>query len=128
MKLRLTAFQEKYAICRLSPFSALPHWLMKSEFFSVTKTQDELSIVAIQNDNFPDDTVCSRNWRVLKIEGPLDLTLIGLIAEVSGILKDAGIPIFTLSTYDTDYILVKDDDLGIAVRALESFGHELIMR
>ena len=126
MKLRLTIFQENYAICRLSPGAAFPHWLLKAEFFSVTRTRDELSIVSVQDETVSDDTVSSRNWKVLKIEGPLDLSLIGLIAEVSGIFKDAGIPIFTLSTYDTDYILVKDSDIGDAIRALEAAGHEVI--
>lgn len=126
MKLKLTVLPKKYSICRLSPNAALPHWIVKAEFFSVTRTKDELSIVAEQDEEVSEDIICSRDWRIMKIEGPLDLTLIGLIAEVSGIFKDAGIAIFTLSTYDTDYILVKEVDLKNGVTALESSGHEVI--
>ncbi|MGE5421541.1 MAG: ACT domain-containing protein [Chloroflexota bacterium] len=126
MKLKLTVLPKKYAICRLNANAALPHWIVKAEFFSVTRTKDELSVVAEQDDPVSEDIICSRDWRILKIEGPLDLTLIGLIAEVSGIFKDAGIAIFTLSTYETDYILVKEGDLRNGTTALVSSGHEVI--
>lgn len=126
MKLKLTILPKVYSICRLDHNAALPHWLAREEFFSVTRTNEELSIVSEQHNNMNEDTICSRNWKILKIEGPLDLSLIGLIAEVSGIFKDAGIPIFTLSTYDTDYILVKQEDLKTGIRALESNGHEIV--
>lgn len=126
MKLRLTVLPKKYSIWRLGSNAALPHWIVKAEFFSVTRTEDELSVVAEQDVPVAEDVICSRDWRIMKIEGPLDLTLIGLIAEVSGIFKDACIPIFTLSTYDTDYILVKEEDLRNGTKALVSSGHEVV--
>lgn len=126
MKLKLTILQGKYAICRLSPTAALPHWLVKAEFFSVTRTREELSVVALQDEPVSEEITCSRDWRILKIEGPLDLSMIGLIAGVSEIFKDAGIPIFTLSTYDTDYILIKEDNLRKGIRALEGNGHDVV--
>ncbi len=125
MKLKLKILPKKYMICRYSPSAALPHWLGTAGFFSVTRTHEELSVVAEQSEPAGEDIVCSRDWRILKIEGPLDLTLIGLIAGVSVIFKDAGIPIFTLSTYDTDYILVKESDLKPGKEALEEDGHEV---
>jgi uncharacterized protein len=125
MKLKLKVLPKKYSICRLSPHAAIPGWLASAEFFSVTRTADELSIVSLQELAEEVDTACSRDWRIMKIEGPLDLTIVGLIAGVAGVFKDAGVPIFTMSTYDTDYIMVKEQDLGAGVRALEGAGHEV---
>jgi uncharacterized protein len=125
MKLRLKVFPNKYAICRFNPHAAIPGWLARTEFFSVTRTAEELSVVALQEIAVEEDTACSRDWRIMKIEGPLDLTIVGLIAGVAGVFKDAGVPIFTMSTYDTDYIMVKEQDLASGIRALQAAGHEV---
>jgi uncharacterized protein len=125
MKLKFKVLPNKYAICRLSPNAAIPGWLATAEFFSVTRTAEELSVVAVQELAEAEDADCSREWRIMKIEGPLDLTIVGLIAGVAGVFKDAGVPIFTMSTYDTDYIMVKEQDLGAGIRALEASGHEV---
>jgi hypothetical protein len=82
-------------------------------------------LYAVQELAEAEDADCSRDWRIMKIEGPLDLTIVGLIAGVAGVFKDAGVPIFTMSTYDTDYIMVKEQDLGAGIRALEASGHEV---
>ena len=66
------------------------------------------------------------DWRALKIAGPLDLTLVGIIAEISRILKDSNISIFSISTYETDYVMVKNRDLNKAVDSLKANGHEII--
>jgi hypothetical protein len=126
MKLKLTVLPEKYAICRFSPHSAIPGWLAKADFFSVTRTSDELSVVAPQDVPESEDIPCSRDWRIIRIDGPLDLAIIGLMAEVAGIFRDAGIPIFTISTYDTDYILVKETDLSHSIHSLEQEGHTVV--
>ena len=95
----------------------IPDWAQKSNFFSITRTSDELSIVCSQ-DNIPNDIKCEKDWRILKIEGPLDFSLIGILASISTILAQTGISIFAISTYDTDYILVKNNDIDAAVKSL----------
>ncbi len=89
------------------------------EFFSATRTSDELSIVCCEK-NIPEDIKCEKNWRILKIEGPLDFSLIGILASISSILAERKISIFAVSTYDTDYILIRDSDVNDAVEALSA--------
>lgn len=114
----LKVLHQKYSISRYQPDSVLPDWIYLSEFYSITKTFEELSVVAAQPDPMPENIAGSKDWRVLKIIGPLDFSLIGVIAEISNILKDARVPIFTISTYNTDYILVKEKDLDITIKSL----------
>lgn len=86
---------------------------------------DELSVIAIQTSFDLDDIIKSEDWRIFKIVGPLDFSLIGIIAEVSKIFKETNISIFTISTYDTDYILVKQKDLDLGIEALREKGHKV---
>ena len=117
--------KEKYGVCRLDKAELIPQWATVSDFFSVTKTSDELSIVCNEN-NIPSGIKCEKNWRVLKIEGPLDFSLIGILASISTILAQKSISIFAVSTYDTDYILVKDKDIDNAIAALINESYEVI--
>jgi hypothetical protein len=114
---------KKYSIIKFRIDSVLPDWIYSSDFYSITKTKEELSVIAIQTDFISEDILCSRDWRILKIAEPLDLSLIGIIAEVSEIFKEKKISIFTISTYDTDYILVKQKDLSIGIKALREKRH-----
>jgi hypothetical protein len=88
----------------------------------VTRTDEELSIV-LPEDSVPMDWKAERGWRCLKVLGPLDLGLVGILASLTSPLAEAGIPIFALSTYDTDYLLVHDADLARATGALSLSGH-----
>ncbi len=101
----------------------LPSWVYSSDFYSITKTKDELSVVAVETKNIPGEIHYNSAWRILKIAGPLALSLTGIIAEIADIFKNINIPIFTISTYDTDYILIKDIDLNTGIKALEEKGH-----
>lgn len=103
----------------------IPTWAKDSEFFSITKTLDELSIVCAEHD-IPNDIKCEKDWRILKIEGPLDFSIIGILASISTILAQKGISIFAVSTYDTDYILVKDCDIDNAIEELSNEKYEII--
>ena len=116
---------KKYSIYKFRNNSILPDWIYSSEFYSITKTKDELSVIALQTDLISEDYVENKDWRMLKIVGPLDFALIGIIADVSKIFKENKISIFTISTYETDYILVKQKDLKIGIRALKEKGHEV---
>ena len=116
--MNLKLLRETYAVCRLNINEEIPTWALKGDFFSVTKTEDELSIVCLQ-DKIDNDVKCEKDWRVLKVEGPLDFSLIGILANISKVLADVKVSIFAISTYDTDYILLKDKDLDVAIEALE---------
>jgi hypothetical protein len=123
--LTMKLLKEKYGVCRLDKKDLIPAWAQEGEFFSITKTLDELSIVCIE-DNIPRDIKCEKDWRILKIEGPLDFALIGILASISTILAQKGISIFAISTYDTDYILVKDSEIDNAIEALVNENYEII--
>jgi len=117
----------EYSIYRFKRDSPIPEWIYDSDFYSVTRTTDELSIICKPVDLIMgNDIKIDNHWRILKIDGVLDLSLIGIIATVSTILKDNKIPIFTISTFDTDYILLKDLDLNKTVAALRHAGHKLL--
>jgi hypothetical protein len=118
-KLTLTLLSEKLAVCKLAPGKSIPAWATKGKFFSVTKTLDELSIVCDEN-LIPPKTKAEKNWRAFKLEGPFDFSLTGILSSVLSPLAEAGISIFALSTYDTDYILIKADKLEQAVPVLNT--------
>lgn len=121
-KLKLAVLDGEYAIHRLSPEQEIPASVLKSDFFSITKTDEELSIVC--DAEIPVSSEKSeKGWSCIKVSGPLDFALTGILAKISNILAEAGISIFALSTYDTDYILVKSKKLDIAERALKEAGY-----
>ncbi|MCC0658921.1 MULTISPECIES: ACT domain-containing protein [unclassified Clostridioides] len=122
MKLKL--FLKEYAVCRLNNNSEIPTWIDTENFYSITKTDDELSIVC-SNNNIPSDIKSEKEWRILKILGPLDFSLIGILSKISGLLADNKISIFAISTYDTDYILIKEKDIKNACKILNCNGYEI---
>jgi uncharacterized protein len=123
--MNLTVLEKIYSIYRFDVNSILPEWIYLSDFYSITRTTDELSVVAESIDQISENIPCSKDWRILKIDGPLDFSLVGIIAGISAILKDAKIPIFTISTYDTDYILLKQKDLETGVKALKGKKYKI---
>lgn len=124
-KLNMRLLQEKYGVCRLEINEEIPKWAINSQFYSITKTQDELSIVCPQN-NIPSNIKYEADWRILKVEGPLDFSLIGILSSISNILANNKISIFAISTYDTDYILVKDKDIENATKVLSNENYHII--
>ena len=112
----------RWVVCRLAPQAAIPEWATASDFFSITRTTDELSIVC-REAGVPEGVPCERGWAGLKVEGPLDFSLTGVLASLAQPLAEAGISIFALSTYDTDYVLMKEDDLERTRRVLALAGH-----
>ena len=123
--LTMKLLKEKFGVCRLDKNSLIPEWSQKGDFFSITRTSDELSIVC-NEDNIPKDIKFEKDWRILKVEGPLDFSLIGILSKISTILAQNGISIFAVSTYDTDYILVKDKDIKNAIASLIKESYEVI--
>jgi hypothetical protein len=97
---------------------------MQGEFFSVTRTPAELSAVC-DVAVVPSGVKAEGPWRVLAVRGPLDFNITGVLAALAAPLATAGISIFAVSTYDTDYLLVRDGELDRAVRALREAGHTI---
>ncbi len=121
--MNLKAHQERYAICRLNAAAPLPEWA-KGKFVSLSRTQDELSVVCQQND-VPRDVQHEKDWCVFQVEGPMDLSIVGVLASLTQPLAEAGINLFAISTFDTDYLLVKAEKLAAAKGALEQAGHKV---
>jgi hypothetical protein len=116
-----------YAICRLEPEATIPDWANAGGFISITRTSDELSLVCLEA-NVPVDVKADRGWRCFKVEGPLDLSLTGVLASLANPLAEARINIFAISTFDTDYLLVKENKLTQAAEVLIRAGHRLANR
>ena len=117
-RLTLQISELELAICRLPPASPIPAWIGENDFISVTRTPDELSIVCSE-DQVPGEVEAERNWRMVRIKGPLDFSMTGVLASLVSPLSDAGIAVFAISTYDTDYLLVKADRIDRALEILE---------
>ena len=122
--LTLAVLPDLFAVCRLAPDAPLPDWATATDFFSLTRTADELSIVC-RAAQVPTDVQSERGWRCLKVCGPLDFSLTGVMASLAAPLADARISIFAIATYDTDYLMVKAPNLERAIRALTAAGHKI---
>lgn len=120
--LRLCLLPLRLAVCRLDPAAPVPAWLPALPFWSVTRTDEELSVV-VGDENVPADWRAERGWRCLKVQGPLEFGLTGILASLASQLAEAGIPIFVISTYDTDYLLMRDVDLSKGIEVLSMCGH-----
>jgi hypothetical protein len=125
MNLTLSLLPEKLAICRLLPDADVPKWASGGGLLSVTRTDDELSIVCAEA-GVPEGVKSDRGWRCLKVAGPLDLALTGVLASLANPLAEAHINIFAISTYDTDYLLVKEEHLAPSIDVLIRSGHRVI--
>ena len=120
----LWVIEGTYAVCQLDQSAELPAWAMRSNLLSITRTADELSIVCDQTE-VPDDIKCERDWKCLKVAGPLNFELTGILASLTSPLAEAGISIFAISTFETDYVLVKEGKLALALEVLRQAGHQI---
>jgi hypothetical protein len=112
-----------FAISRLDPGSAIPPWAPGS-FVSITFTHDEISLVCPE-ENVLDGVETERGWRGLAVAGRLDFSLVGILSSLLGPLAQAGIPVFVTSTFNTDYLFVKQGRLEQALEVLRKAGHEI---
>ncbi len=124
IRLTLRTLPWLLAISRMTPDSKLPEWAMAGPFRSICWTPDELSIVC-EDSLVPEGVSSERGWRGLMVEGPLDFGLTGILAAVAEPLARAGISIFAISTFDTDYFLVREASFPHALRVLVEFGHSV---
>ncbi len=119
----LSLLAGQLAVCQLDPNASIPNWAT-GDLLSITRTTTELSIVCEQ-ENVPPEAKAERGWRCLRIEGPLDFTLVGVVASVANALADSDVALFVVSTFDTDYVLVKEEELSNAVESLRAAGHSV---
>jgi hypothetical protein len=120
-KLTLSILPETLGICRFDRKSAIPDWaIQENRFSSIARTRDELSIICPE-DNIPGGVLVERGWRAFKVEGPLGFVTTGIVSSLSEPLAEAEISILYISTYETDYILVKEENLNRAAKILGKF-------
>lgn len=120
----LELLADPLAVCRLPVDAAVPNWAWFGELTSVTSSDDELSLVCAA-DAVPVEVEHTPGWRALKVQGPLDFALVGILAGIATVLAEAGVSIFAISTHDTDYILVQESQLESAATALGEAGYEI---
>ena len=116
-----------YGICVFESDTPIPDWAVTASLCSITRTDKELTVVCPQNI-IPADIKHERDWRCFRIDGSFDLNQIGVISSLAAPLAQAGISIFVVSSYDTDYILVKEQKVEQAVAVLSDNGHSIVTK
>jgi len=124
--MKLVLVSPLLAVCRLAPDAEIPAWaLQHRSLVSITYTDDELSIVCSAH-GVPTNIRCEKDWKAIKVQGPLDFSLTGILASLATPLAAEGIPLFAISTFDTDYILVKEQNVEHVRSILEQNGHVFV--
>lgn len=125
MRLKFRRLPASFAVCRLPADALVPEAAAIAGFISITRTDEELSIVC-PIDQAPQNAKCELPWTCFKLEGPFAFPLTGVLASFLDPLAERCIPIFAISTFDTDYVLVKEEHAAIALEALQAAGHVLL--
>lgn len=118
---RLRLLSGRFALCRLGPQDPMPR-ASSGELTVLLRTRHDLTLICPQEDA-PTESECEPGWRCLEVEGPLDPETVGVLAALSGALARAGVPILAASSYETDFIFVRQRDLPAAREALQAEGH-----
>jgi hypothetical protein len=124
-KLRFSRLAGSFAISRLSPDVAVPDWALRGTFSSITSTAEELSVVCPQAQ-VPPEITHEGDWACLKLHGPFPFSETGILTSFVQPLSERAIPLFAISTFDTDYVLVKQGWVDQAVAALREAGHRQV--
>ena len=121
--MQIEVLPQALTVCKLKDIRDLD---LARPFYFIGRTDEELSLVC-ETEHAPEDTLGREDgWRGFRIVGTLDFSLVGILAKLSGLLAQANIGIFAVSTYNTDYILVKAENLEGAIRALSEGGYEIV--
>ena len=115
----------RYAIAKFPCDAEIPAWATGSAFFSATRTPEKLSVVAAET-SVPPELDASRGWRMFKTHGPFALGEIGVVAALANPLARVGVGIFVISTFDTDCLLVQEEEIPVVVETLEHAGHTIL--
>lgn len=121
----LKILESEFSICHLDNRNEIPQWLKTAKIFSVTRTKDELSVVC-PTSLVPAGVESSSGWSCIEVKGPLSFDQVGILASIASPLARAGISIFVISTYLTDYILVRKKQLKAAISTLKQAGHTVV--
>lgn len=124
-KLRFLWIAGEFAVCRMAANAPILAWAAAAGFVSITRTDEELSIVCLAQD-VPADVRAEHGWTCFKLEGPFAFGETGILSSFIGPLADNRIPVFAISTFDTDYVLLKKEFVGHALSVLASAGHEFV--
>ena len=128
MKLTLQVLDGRFAVVRLASGAGIPWWAATSDgLLSVTRTVDETSIVC-EDRLVPAGVQAERGFAALRVVGTLPFSATGVLACIVVPLADAGVSIFAISTFDTDYVLVREASLDVTISALRGAGHEIGVR
>ena len=119
--MKLCLLSGSFAVCRLEPGAAVPGWAT-GHFVSITRTAEELSIVCDQS-HVPDGIQAEPGWRCFRVAGKVDFSMVGVIAELTRVLAEAEVSVFVVSSYDTDFVLVRDADVSKSIEALRRVRH-----
>jgi hypothetical protein len=125
IKLKFRVISASFAVCQLAAADPVPQWAMNGIFTSVTRTADELSIVC-PTENVPQEHKPETPWTCLKIEGPFAFSQIGILHAFIQPIVEAGISVFVIATYDTDYVLIQKPFTDQAIQALQNAGHKFL--
>jgi hypothetical protein len=123
--MQLLVQDEQLAVARLDPTESIVGWMERGPISSITRTAEELSVVCAAA-GVPAGVRADRGWRSLRVAGPLDFSLTGVLASIAGPLAAAKISIFAIATFDTDYVLVRETNLSAAIECLKAAGHEVV--
>ena len=125
MRLKLKVLDVTLAICQLEPGSEVEEWSDGTGIFSVMRTDEEVTIVCSE-DLVPKGVTCSKGWKCIQLVGQFEFSEVGIVSQLALPLAGANVPIFVMSTFNTDYILVRKQDLQRASEALRMAGHEIV--
>jgi hypothetical protein len=120
----LIVLPQNFAVCKLGHDAAIPSWATAGNFFSITRTADELSVVCSQ-DSVPEGIHSERDWRCLRVAGAMPFSIVGVVAGLTAALAEAGTSVFVVSTFDTDYLLAKQKDWTTALDVLRRQGYTI---
>lgn len=124
-QLTLKLLPQKFSVCRLAADAAMPQWATRGLVYSITRTAEELSIVC-ESKFVPGGVKAEKGFRCFKLQGPFPVEMTGVLASVLEPLAKARVSIFAISTYDTDYVMVKEKSLAKAIKALRAAGHSVL--
>lgn len=121
-QLSLSLLPHKYAVCQFHPDKHIPYWALMGDFVSLTRTNEELSIIC-QQSNVPTEVEAERGWCCIQVQGAFDFSVVGVHASLAIPLAEANISVLSVATYATDYLLVKEENVERALQVLEQAGH-----
>lgn len=121
--MEIKQIHQDFSVCRVEDYSLTN---FDAEYCFIGKTDEEKSLVCITGDVPPNVILREDGWKGFRIQGVLDFSLIGILSEIAALLADSGISIFAISTYNTDYILVKEDNYQKALEVLMNAGYEVV--